>query len=205
MKKMHCLKYLNYHMHSVYRNTQYCKYTLHILVWNGKIDSKYTAARIILACVNSLQQILNISFVFFFPRSPPDMSDPSKLKLIWHIKYIIPKRQWHIEISFFHQSICRICYKWKPIIKFIVGERERERGREEERRRERVWSKWSNFSISSLATTNDTVSTYDIKLHLNGSCWSLSSNAMKSILFKVNDAFILCFFLLSLVRVNFDL
>lgn len=137
---------------------------------------------------------INISFVFFFPRSPPDMSDPSNLKLIWHIKYIIPKRQWHIEISFFHQSICRICYKWKPIIKFIVGERERERGREEERRRERVWSKWSNFSISSLATTNDTVSTYDIKLHLNGSCWSLSSNAMKSILFKVNDAFILCFF-----------
>lgn len=133
-------------------------------------------------------------FCLFFPRSAPDMSDSSKLKLIWHIKYIIPKRQWHIEISFFHQSICRICYKWKPIIKFIVGERERERGREEERRRERVWSKWSNFSISSLATTNDTVSTYDIKLHLNGSCWSLSSNAMKSILFKVNDAFILCFF-----------
>lgn len=202
MKKMHCLKYLNYHMHSVYRNTQYGKYTLHILVWNVKIASKYTAARIILACVNSLHKYI---FCLFFPRSPPDMSDPSKLKLIWHIKYIIPKRQWHIEISFFHQSICRICYKWKPIIKFIVGERERESGREEERRRERVWSKWSNFSISSLATTNDTVSTYDIKLHLNGSCWSLSSNAMKSILFKVNDAFILCFFLLSLVRVNFDL
>lgn len=202
---MHCLKYLHYHMHSVYRNTQYCKYTLHILVWNGKICSKYTAARIILAYVNSLQQVLNISFCLYFPRSPPDMSDPSKLKLIWRIKYTIPKRQWHIKISIFHQSICRICYKWKPIIKFIVGERERESGREEERRRERVWSKWSNFSISSLATTNDTVSTYDIKLHLNGSCWSLSSNAIKSILFKVNDALILRFFLLSLVGVNFDL
>lgn len=79
-------------------------------------------------------------FCLFFPRSPPDMSDPSKLKLIWHIKYIIPKRQWHIKISFFHQSICRICYKWKPIFKFIVGEREKERAgerkKEEERERE---------------------------------------------------------------------
>lgn len=128
MKKMHCLKYLNYHMHSVYRNTQYCKYTLHILVWNGKTGSKYTAARIILACVNSLQQILNISFVFFFPRSPPDMSDPSKLKLIWHIKYIIPKRQWHIKISFFSskylQNMLQINSLW---------EREKERKKEEER------------------------------------------------------------------------
>lgn len=145
-------------------------------------------------------------FCLFFPRSPPDMSDPSKLKLIWHIKYIIPKRQWHIEISFFHQSICRICYKWKPIIKFIVGERERERGREEERRERESMIQMKQFFDQLISNhTNDTVSTYDIKLHLNGSCWSLSSNAMKSILFKVNDAFILCFFLLSLVRVNFDL
>lgn len=188
MKKMHCLKYLNYHMHSVYRNTQYCKYTLHILVWNGKIGSKYTAARIILACVNSLQQVLNISFVFF-STIPAWHVGPLQIKInltyqIHHTKAAMTYRD-IIFSSKYLQNMLQINSLW---------ERERERGREEERRRERVWSKWSNFSISSLATTNDTVSTYDIKLHLNGSCWSLSSNAIKSILFKVNDALILFFF-----------
>lgn len=188
MKKMHCLKYLNYHMHSVYRNTQYCKYTLHILVWNGKIGSKYTAARIILACVKSLQQVLNIYFVFF-PTIPAWHVGPLQIKInltyqIHHTKAAMTYK----DIIFFIKVSAEYVTSENLLLNSL-WERERERERGRQKKRERVWSKWSNFSISSLATTNDTVSTYDIKLHLNGSCWSLSSNAIKSILFKERCTF----------------